>query len=167
MDTLTCRPATPGDAVALAALIGDLGYEVTPETAAARLDAVRADGGEALLAFRPGDPAPVGLIGLQRLSMLQADGPLLRITTLVVRADLRSQGLGAALLRLAEAEARRQGATAIELTTNLARTRAQAFYQSNGFEARSLRLHRALDTSWPKPGGQQQGQDSASNGTSS
>lgn len=50
-----------------------------------------------------------------------------------VQADLRSQGIGAALMAECEARARAAGASVLQLTTDTSRTRAHAFYDRLGF----------------------------------
>ncbi len=50
-----------------------------------------------------------------------------------VRAELRSLGIGARMVAHAEAEARRRGASVIELTSNLKRLDAHRFYERLGY----------------------------------
>ncbi|PTE21089.1 GNAT family N-acetyltransferase [Cereibacter changlensis JA139] len=61
-----------------------------------------------------------------------------------VAADLRSQGLGAALMADAEARARVAGAGVIQLTTNKSRARAHRFYERLGFTASHIGYKRTL-----------------------
>ena len=60
-----------------------------------------------------------------------------RLESVQVRADRRSRGIGAELVAHAVAEARRAGASAMELTSNKHRPEAHRFYQRLGF----LRSH--------------------------
>jgi GNAT superfamily N-acetyltransferase len=51
-----------------------------------------------------------------------------------VRTDLRSKGIGAAMMRFALGEARRLGVGLVELTSNKKRGDAHRFYERLGFE---------------------------------
>ena len=73
------------------------------------------------------------LHGLSRQGMIRA-----LIEAVRVAADLRSQGLGAALMAEAEHRARAAGAQMIQLTTDRSRLRAHAFYDRLGYEASHL-----------------------------
>ena len=66
------------------------------------------------------------------------------ITALIVREDARGKGAGRALVEAGAELAKQAGCGLVELTTALHRTEAQAFYKTLGFEASSLRLHRAI-----------------------
>jgi ribosomal protein S18 acetylase RimI-like enzyme len=59
--------------------------------------------------------------------------------------DLRSKGIGAALMAEAESRARAAGARIIQLTTDKSRTRAHAFYDRLGYEASHLGYKKPLD----------------------
>ena len=61
-----------------------------------------------------------------------------------VVADLRSQGIGEALMAECEARARAAGATVLQLTTDKSRTRAHAFYARLGFEASHIGMKKLL-----------------------
>lgn len=55
------------------------------------------------------------------------------IQELVVEEARRGQGIGAALLRAAQDEARRAGCSHLELNSSFPRLRAHAFYERNGW----------------------------------
>ena len=61
-----------------------------------------------------------------------------------VAADRRSQGIGALMMRDAEARARAAGCAMIQLTTDRTRTDAHRFYERMGFQASHLGFKRAL-----------------------
>ncbi len=61
-----------------------------------------------------------------------------------VRADLRSLGIGARMVAHAEAEARRRGASVIELTSNLKRLDAHRFYERLGYAKSHAGFKKAL-----------------------
>lgn len=57
----------------------------------------------------------------------------------------RGQGIGARLMRDAEARAAAGGATLVQLTSNKSRSRAIAFYERQGYLASHIGLKKALD----------------------
>lgn len=61
-----------------------------------------------------------------------------------VRADLRGQGLGEALMQRAMERARELGCGMMQLTSDLRRTAAHRFYARIGFEGSHLGLKRML-----------------------
>lgn len=56
----------------------------------------------------------------------------------------RSGGIGAALLLAAEAFAREQGCAQLELSSNVARTRAHRFYERQGYREKRMRFVKML-----------------------
>ena len=80
------------------------------------------------------------LHGLSRQGMTRA-----LVEAVRVAPDLRSRGVGAALIRAAEARARAAGARIIQLTTDKSRTRAHAFYERLGYEASHIGMKKPLD----------------------
>lgn len=79
------------------------------------------------------------LHGLSRQGMTRALVEAVRTV-----ADLRGQGIGAALMAEAEARARLAGAKIIQLTTDKSRTRAHAFYERLGYEATHIGYKKPL-----------------------
>ena len=61
-----------------------------------------------------------------------------------IAADLRSQGLGRALMADAETRAREQGARLMQLTSNKARDRTHAFYLREGYEPSHIGFKKPL-----------------------
>lgn len=59
----------------------------------------------------------------------------LQIEAVRVRSDLRSNGLGGAMITWAITEGRRRGAQLVQLTSDGSRVAAHRFYQRLGFEA--------------------------------
>ena len=128
---MNTRLARQEDAPAVAALVGQLGYDAAPRDVADRL--VR-------LLARPG----------QRFIVAEADGRLLgwvhveladyvdsetyaQIAGLVVDRAHRRQGIGAALMAEAEAWARQQGSPLMRLRSSATRTPAHRFYEGLGY----------------------------------
>lgn len=68
----------------------------------------------------------------------------LQVEGLRVRVDVRSLGLGTAMLGWAHQHGRARGATLAQLTTDTSRTRAHAFYARLGYEQSHVGLKRSL-----------------------
>jgi GNAT superfamily N-acetyltransferase len=66
------------------------------------------------------------------------------VDDLVTDADARSTGVGAAMLRWLEAEARAQGCGSVELESGAQRTRAHRFYFREGFLITGFSFKKAL-----------------------
>ena len=64
------------------------------------------------------------------------------IEDVVVDADARGKGVGEALNTFALAEAKRQGATTVDLTSRPSRDAANRLYQRLGFKARETNVYR-------------------------
>ena len=64
------------------------------------------------------------------------------IEDVVVDADARGKGVGEALNTFALAEAKRQGATTVDLTSRPSREAANRLYQRLGFKARETNVYR-------------------------
>lgn len=152
--TIAIRTAGAGDAPAIALLLGELGYPCAPEAAAARLAALEGQAADRVLVAQDegaaaAPDAVLGVLHLHHARMLHLDRPVTRVMSLVVRQGTRGRGIGVALLRAAEEEARRAGADTIELTSGLKREAAHAFYRARGFGATSLRFRIVLPPSGP------------------
>ena len=63
---------------------------------------------------------------------------------MVVAEAARSTGVGAALVREAEARMKADGCGLVEVTSNAKRLRAHAFYEKLGYERTSIRLAKQL-----------------------
>lgn len=80
------------------------------------------------------------LHGLSRAGMTRA-----LVEAVRTAPDLRSAGIGAALMAEAEARARAAGARMLQLTTDKSRLRAHAFYDRLGYEPSHIGYKKALD----------------------
>lgn len=143
------RRAVRDDVPAIAALLAEdqLGRrrEDVDDPAAraaylAAFDAVDADPAHDLLVAVLGSDVPGGevvattqvtyLPGLSRRGALRAQVEAVRVA-----AAHRSSGLGSAMIRWVEHEARRRGCALVQLTTDAARDDAHRFYERLGFVA--------------------------------
>ena len=77
------RPCTPGDAATVSTLLGELGYEITPEAAAERLRRLNETRCDATF-IASEDSQALGLIALHRCHMIQYPAAVARITALAV-----------------------------------------------------------------------------------
>ena len=144
------RDATPADAAAVAALLGELGYPTTAGEAAERL---RRPGERVLLA--ESDGSTLGLASLTVGSLVQYAAPVARLTALVVTEAARGRGTGRRLIARAEELAREAGCDGIELTSGIRpeRQAAHRFYEALGYERTSYRFWRPLTPETTSPGG--------------
>ena len=128
----TLRLLEAADAVAVSALLPDLGYTVSADDVVARLAALRDwPDQEALVAELDG--RIVGLCHVQGVRMLISDG-YAEIQALVVSEALQGQGLGRQLLEHACAWVAGRGYGRVRLRSNVVREGAHAFYEHLGFE---------------------------------
>jgi len=133
---LRVRDATVADAGAVAALLAELGYPCPRELAAERLEHFEADVGSRIqLAEVDGDVA--GLVATHVVPRLDGELRSCRIVDLVVAERRRRRGVGTALLRAGEAEARRRGCSRLDLSSGNWREDAHAFYERMGFESQA------------------------------
>jgi GNAT superfamily N-acetyltransferase len=136
------RHARLGDADAIAALLGELGYRTEVDCARARLERLLSKGAGVLVYERGG--AVVALAAYQIIDLLERSRPQCRITALVVRSEERRRGTARALIEAIESQALRQGCFRLEVTTQPDRSEAAAFYDALGFEERPRRLVKPL-----------------------
>jgi len=128
---LEIRAAAGPDAAGLAALLGEAGLAVGAADLAARLEGLQRDGGTALVAVEWGPPS--GLVALAPVRTLDAAKPGGLITTLVVAAESRRNGLGRILLKAAGRAARQAGCDRLLLSVGPAQDDLRAFCAAAGF----------------------------------
>jgi GNAT superfamily N-acetyltransferase len=148
MASPSIRPARLSDSEQLAPLLEQLGYPVEPEEVSRRLERLlKAPGVGVLVAESDGPDGASEIVGLgsyQIIELLERPAPQCRITALVVRADHRRRGIGAALLEKIAGAARRRGCFRLEITTRPDRPEALPFYTALGFAPRPHRLVKEL-----------------------
>jgi GNAT superfamily N-acetyltransferase len=148
MTTLTIREATVDDAATVATLFSEFNallgvdgipeedaynpalFEVTEARMSRRLQAM-AGIEHVLLAEAGGDHA--GLCCLRLIPYIGQDVPYAEVTQLYVRPQSQRHGVGAALLRAAEARAQAQGCTCVHIITGRQNANARAFYTAQGY----------------------------------
>lgn len=141
------RPMSHADADAVAALAGELGYELAAATAAGQIARLGEDSA-AFVAFVAGEPA--GWVHVFRTDLLQAT-PFAEIGGLVVTATLRGTGVGRALMAAAETWAMDHGLTEVRVRSRVAREGAHRFHERLGYvtEKTSFTFRRHLTISSP------------------
>lgn len=138
---LAIRDARPKDADALVALIVALGYDVSAADLRKRLALLKKAGGGILVADRGG---VIGLLTTAITQVLHRPRPVGRISLLVVAEAARGEGVGSALVAEAEARLKAAGCGLIEVTSNVKRLRAHAFYEHLGYDRTSHRFAKQL-----------------------
>jgi GNAT superfamily N-acetyltransferase len=136
------RRAEPRDAVALSALIDQLGYAATPDEVASRLAEMEAEGRAVLVAEQDG--RAIGCLSTSVMRVLHRPAPVGRISMMVVDAGYRGRGIGAQLVRAAEEALAAQHCYMVEVTSRFSRTDAHRFYERLGYRQTSVRLARTL-----------------------
>ena len=143
------RLATRDDVAAVVALLTDDDLGARREVAdlapyLAAFDAMQAEGNNHLIV---GDQDGV-IVATYQLTFIT--GLSLRaarraqVESVRVASNLRSTGIGAALMADAEARARAAGCSLIQLTTNRERSRAHAFYARQGYEPSHFGFKKSL-----------------------
>jgi ribosomal protein S18 acetylase RimI-like enzyme len=133
---LRVRSARPGDSEAIAKLIVSLGYEVTAAEVKSRLAKA-----PAIVAEKDGI---VGVLTMAITAVLHRPKPVGRISMMVVAEEARGGGIGAALVAEAEKRLAAKGCGMVEVTSNVKRLRAHAFYEKLGYERTSYRFAKTL-----------------------
>jgi GNAT superfamily N-acetyltransferase len=138
MKRLAVWPIADHEVLAAVQLIsaGSLGQSVEDvdhlKSYAAAIVETRKRGGEVFVADLEGEV--VGVCQVIVFRHLQHRGErCAEIESVHVRSDLRSKGIGAALLRTTEKFAVTQGCYRIQLTSNNQRVDAHRFYATNGY----------------------------------
>ena len=133
------RRATRDDSADLARLLLQLEHP----TSAVYIDSCWEEwsaAGNAAFVAAGADGTLVGAVTTHQMRVLHRERPVGRITALVVDAVFRGQGIGRLLVAAAEAALADSGCGLIEVTSNLRRTDAHAFYERIGFVRTSLRF---------------------------
>jgi ribosomal protein S18 acetylase RimI-like enzyme len=137
------RFAEERDAQALAELMTQLGYPTNTEEMRARLRLILQHQDFATFVAVEGDRV-CGVIGLSTLVDYENNDRTGRIMVLVVHEQMRSRGIGRALLSAAEEYFTRAKIARVVLTSRFAREKAHAFYESFGYARTGLRFMKKL-----------------------
>ena len=130
--TIAIRPAADEDVVALASLSAQLGYPSDANAMRERLRRVRdLEIGQVFVAVGAASRVVGWMHVVERFTL--EDEPFVEIAGLIVDETVRSAGVGAALLRVAESWAREQGHARMRVRSNVIRQRAHEFYKREGY----------------------------------
>jgi GNAT superfamily N-acetyltransferase len=139
---LVIREAGADDSDAVADLLTQLGYPCSDSDVERRLTRL-GSADRLFLAELEGRVA--GLAGIHVSPALEYDGDAAKVSAFVVDERVRRRGVGAALMRAVEEEARARGCELLFLTTAERREDAHAFYRSIGLEETGRRFAKRLD----------------------
>jgi predicted N-acetyltransferase YhbS len=139
---LKIRPAKPGDARELTALIKYLGHPIETKAVRKNLSALAKLKEPPLVATL--NKKVVGLIGIHKMVTVHRDAPVGRLSVLVVGEDAQGHGIGRLLVEEAEKLLKKAGCKIVEVTSNDRRAGAHAFYRHMGYERTSLRFMKTL-----------------------
>ncbi|GJD92561.1 hypothetical protein BHAOGJBA_6116 [Methylobacterium hispanicum] len=141
---LEIRSASAADAPGLAELLGACGIAIPPRALALRIEALRQEGGSALLALAWGPPS--GLIVLHWHATLVDAHPVAVVSTLAVAPEERRQGIGRLLLKAGAQAARSAGCGVLRLDAGPepAAASLRGFCAATGFAETAARYERPL-----------------------
>jgi N-acetylglutamate synthase-like GNAT family acetyltransferase len=137
------RDATAADAAALARLLAELGYPASEREASEHVARFAADPASRVQVAEVAGRV-VGLVATHLVPRFDDELLSCRVMDIVVAVDQRRSGVGRALMAAAEREARRGGATRVDLSSGFERDDAQAFYRALGYESRSRNFAKRL-----------------------
>ena len=146
-EPLEIREAKLADAAEVVRLLAQLGHEQPAGEPAARLAAFLNRGERVLVAGRTPLVAGAPLLGavtLHIMPVMHRAGPIGRLSAVVVDEPARGAGVGRALVLASEAFLLVRGCAMIEITSNIKRTGAHAFYERLGYAATSVRFAKTL-----------------------
>jgi GNAT superfamily N-acetyltransferase len=150
------RPATVGDWPQIAALLVELGRDVSPSAVHNPSFEIRFGGHLALRESRTLVAADAGrLVGLLDMEFRQRLGhprPQAWVNDLVVTESMRGRGVGSALLAEAETLAIKRGCFRMSLETASWRERTHSFYMGAGWRDNGKWFVKLLDPSWGAAG---------------
>jgi predicted N-acetyltransferase YhbS len=139
---MTIREPKSDDAVAIAALLTELGYPASAAEIPGRLEAVAGAPGKVFVAEQEGKVVGVGSV--TRLILLHRTEPVALLSALVVSAEHRGRGVGRALVEASAQQAASWGCSSLELTSRDERAGAHRFYAGLGFDSPSRKFVRPV-----------------------
>lgn len=143
MGGMVTRRAEISDARELARLFTELGHPATEDDIRDCWTVWLASGNVGIVVDGP-DGELVAAATLHETIVLHRKKRIGRISALVVDARHRNKGIGRAMVEAAEQMLRDSGCGMIEITSNMRRTEAHAFYARLGYELTSARFVKSL-----------------------
>ena len=127
------RPARIEDAASVARLLGQLGYERTPDEVAHGIETSATNPAIHILVAALPEGTIVGCLQTFVTCRL-AEGDRGEIASLAVDADWRGRRIGTRLVQKAVEQLRAQGIRDLRVRCNIKRKRAHRFYERFGFQ---------------------------------
>lgn len=135
------RGAHPRDAAAVSRLLAELGHPAPEDDVRARLAEIERLPGHVVLVAEDASGVIAVASGFVT-PVLHRPGVTGRISVMVVAESARGTGVGTRLLAAMEEALVARGATRLELTSNLRRADAHAFYEKRGWTKQGLRFEK-------------------------
>lgn len=140
---LAIRPAEMGDAAALAALMGELGYETSTADMQTRLGKIVGDTQYRTFVAVEGGKV-CGMIGTFALYSYEHNDLGGRIMALVVANHSRRSGIGRQLIEAAEHDFAQRNIVRVAVNTRFERENAHKFYEELGYTRNGFRFVKNL-----------------------
>ena len=137
------RAAKLSDAPELAALLCELGYETTSDEMRMRLKSILPHAGYGTFVAKIGKEL-CGMIGTHCCHSYAHNDVGGRILALVVTEEMRDQGIGRALITVAENDFTERNITRVAVNTRFTRADAHRFYESLGYTRNGFRFVKEL-----------------------
>lgn len=132
MDRIKIRYASQDDLPAIVPLMNQLGYSSDEQQIRDRILEIRERNGDVIVAVKDGSQI-VGCVQAL-LDVRLAEGKIGEIVSLVVKSDMRGQGIGTQLFLEAKKWLHQAGCATIRIRANAVRDEAHQFYKKHGFE---------------------------------
>jgi GNAT superfamily N-acetyltransferase len=129
---VTIRSAIVGDALRIAELSGILGYPVTADEVAVRLERLLAHSRDIIFVAELPRAGVIGWIHAAEQELLES-GRRCEILGLIVAADQREQGIGRRLVGRVECWAGELGFEELSVRSNIIRAESHPFYEHLGY----------------------------------
>ncbi len=126
------KVAEPEDATEIVELLRELGYETKPDLVSRRISNIKTRKGEVILALNE-DREILGCVHVF-VDLRLAEGEVGEIVSLVVKSEMRGQGIGKYLVRQACRWLTNQGCPTARVRANTVREKAHQFYENRGFK---------------------------------
>jgi GNAT superfamily N-acetyltransferase len=141
----TIRMAESSDAEAIAVLMGELGYPTRAAEMQMRLEPILRDSRyRTFVAVRDGKIC--GMIGTFCHHSYEHNNVGGRILALVVTEKMREEGIGRALIRVAENDFTERNVTRVAVNTRFTREDAHRFYEGVGYTRNGFRFVKTLSS---------------------
>ena len=143
-DAIEIREVVPADAGAVGRLLDQFGYPLGLAELERRLARFSSDATVCLLVAEDA-ASTVGVGMLQTVEVLEGDGPLGMLLTLIVDRTARRRGVGTRLVEELERFARQQWCFGIVVQSGSRRIEAHSLYQGLGYEQTGERFLKIFD----------------------